>query len=118
MQNQQTSRTKNTPVTIKGAWHLVKRVMAENDTGARVPTLKQYAWLMSQHINAGTETARDPIVIDAVRWLAAKRPGGTDAERQARRSKRKEQRSIRASSTKSSKGALVASGKKKGKGNG
>ena len=101
----QITKGKSGPITIKGAWDLVRRTAKENLIKVGLPSLKEYARGQAER----SETS-DPVVRDARRWLEAKRPGGTDAERAARREKRKEQRAIRSMKSSSATGG---SGKRK-----
>ena len=106
------------PVTIKGHWNAMRRVWSAQGITGQPPSLKQTARQLAS-IHKGTSLERDPVVLDAQRWLQAKRPGGTDEERKARRGKRKEQQSIRllSKAARKGKGSLKPSGegkKKKG----
>ncbi len=106
-------------VTIKGLYRNAQREhYAAN--GRWFHGLKEFARSV---IASGPSVWPRAAIADAKRWLQAKRPGGTDAERTARRSKRKEQQSIRAMTNAASrnKGSLKPSGeggdkKKKGRG--
>ena len=101
-------------ITIRGYWHTAKRLAKANGIEMPMP-LKEAARRL-----AASGVKDDPVVLDAQRWLQSKRPGGTDAERKARREKRLEQQGIRllARASRKGKGSLKPSGegkKKKGK---
>lgn len=110
----QPMKAKSVPTTVKGAWKAIRRDIKSPGTGRGLredgfPSLKAFA----RH-HAGSKV-RDAIALAAERWLAAKRPGGTDEERKARRTKRRDQQSLRAATkaARKGKGTLKSSGKRK-----
>lgn len=80
------------PRTLHGVYREMQR-----QPGATVPSLKALARSI---VSQGQEVWNVEIVADTRRWLQAKRPGGTDAERAARQERRRERRSIQAAAPK------------------
>lgn len=115
-QQQHTSKSKNGPTTIKGAWNMVRRSFEENNVRDVPPSLREYAR------GQASRSEIHPIIADAKRWLAVKRPGGSDEQRQERKARRKERQSINAAAKAAKKGKGKTNlkpsgeGKKKGRG--
>jgi hypothetical protein len=99
-QQQHTTTTKGKfgPMTIKGAWNLVRRSFEENNVKDAPPSLRAYAR------GQASRSETHPIVADAKRWLSVKRPGGSDEQRQERKARRKERQSINAAAKAAKKG--------------
>ena len=95
------------PTTIKGYYKAKKRA------GEELPSLKAFARMI---INQPYVRPQE-VVADAKRWLASKRPGGTDEQRAERKAHRKERQS-RNAMAKAAKKAAKGGGKSKKKSRG
>jgi hypothetical protein len=100
-------------VTVKSGWRAAVKA------GDSKESLKAYARQRARNAEM-TAGAFDTVAQDAKRWLAAKRPGGTDEQRAERKALRKE-RQARNAMSKKGKGASTNikvtpdSSKKKGR---